>query len=102
MIDTTQVRGRRTLRFETLDSMLADARRCAGAGRVDCLGNWTIGQALNQLAAWIDYPLLGYPPELVIPESMKAGADAAKGRIMHETMRPGERLPGLDCGHAGD
>lgn len=100
MIDTTQVHGRRTLRFDTLEAMLADARQCAAATRLERLGNWTVGQALNHLAAWIDYPLLGYPPELVFSEAIKAGAAAGKAKAMHEAMQPGERLPvaGLKAG----
>lgn len=99
MIDTTQVQNRRTLRFEALDDMLADARTCAAdAGRLRQLGNWSLGQALNHIAAWIEYPFVGYPPELSFPEEMKAGAAEAKTRLMHETMKPGERLPGIAAG----
>lgn len=95
MIDTTQVKDRRALRFETLDQMLTDARACAAASRLRQLGNWSLGQALNHIAAWIEYPFVGYPPELNFPEEMKAGAAEAKTRLMHETMKPGERLPGI-------
>lgn len=98
MIDTTGVKNRRTLRFDTLDAMLADARACAGAPRLDHLGNWSLGRALNHLAAWIEYPFVGFPPDLVIPDEMKAGAAEAKPRLMLESMKPGERLPGLAAG----
>jgi hypothetical protein len=107
MIDTTNVPvgegGRRRLRFDGLDAMLADARACVGAdarGRLVRRGNWSIGQALNHIAAWIEYPFVGYPPELVLPEVMTAAARAAKARIMSEPMHPGERLPveGLSAG----
>ena len=103
MLDTTQVPigpgGRRELRFATLDEMLGDARACVdadGASRLIRRGNWTIGQALHHIAAWIDYPLLGYPAELVIPAEFQAQARAHKDRILRETMRPGEELPGLE------
>jgi hypothetical protein len=82
--------ARRVLRFETLDEMLADARACAGAAGVRRVGNWTLGQAMNHLAAWIDYPFVGYPPELVFSEEVKARA--AKAQIMSAPMRPGERI----------
>jgi len=67
---------------------------------VRALGNWTIGQALNHLAAWIEFSYRGYPPELVLPEEVKVQACAAKARIMRDPMRPGERLPisGADAG----
>lgn len=78
--------------------MLVDARALAGALRVRRLGNWTLGQALNHIAAWIEFPYIGYPAELVIPDEMRANADAVKDRMMNATMAPGERLPGLEAG----
>lgn len=103
MIDTSQVRGRRVLHFATLEALLADARALAAADlaappRLRRLGNWTLGQCLNHLAAWIEYPYIGYPPELVIPDEMKANARAIKHELMTRTMNPGERLTGLDAG----
>ncbi len=103
MIDTARVHGRRPLRFDTVEGMLADARALAAAddarpSRLRALGNWTLGQALNHVAAWIEFPYIGYPAELVIPEEMKAGARAIKHELMTRTMRPGERLPGPAAG----
>lgn len=92
MIDTKTVQGRRVLRFETLDAVLTDARACAGASGLRRLGNWTLGQALNHLAAWIDYPFLGYPAELVFPEEVRAKARAALPRLMASPMEPAERI----------
>ena len=106
MLDTSTVPigpgGRRSLRFATLNDMLADARCCVSsdnASRLIRRGNWSIGQCLHHIAAWIDYPLLGYPPQLVIPAEFQTHARAHKDRIMREAMRPGEKLPGLE--HAG-
>lgn len=102
MIDTSKVPigegGRRSLRFETVEAMVRDARACAVARTLTRRGNWTIGQALNHIAAWIDYPFVGYPAELVIPEEMKAQARDAKGRIMSAAMHPGDRIPRLAAG----
>lgn len=107
MIDTSKIPvgpgGRRPLRFATLEAMLTDARALAAADlaappRLRRLGNWTLGQCLNHLAAWIEYPYIGYPSELVIPDEMKANARAIKHELMIRTMNPGERLPGLDAG----
>jgi hypothetical protein len=98
MLDTTKVQNRRTLRFNSLDEMLADARALAAAPNLKQLGNWTLGQALNHMASWIDYPYLGYPPDLVIPEEMKANARAIKHKLMHEPFNPGERIPGPAAG----
>lgn len=89
---------RRTLRFESVGEMLAEARSLAAAPRLERLGTWTLGQALNHLAAWIEYPYKGYPPELVVPEEVRAKAAARKERIMSSPMAPGERLPGVEAG----
>ncbi len=101
MLDTTKVKDRRPLRFNSLDEMLADARSLAAAPKIRQLGNWTLGQALNHLAAWIDYPYLGYPEGLFIPEEMKANARAIKHRMMMQPMSPGENLPGPAAPPAG-
>lgn len=101
MLDTSKIQHRRPLRFNSLDEMLADARTLAAAPNLKQLGNWTLGQALNHLAAWIDYPYLGYPPDLVIPEEMKANARAIKHKLMHEPMRPGEKLTDTPAGTFG-
>lgn len=98
MLDTTKVQNRRTLRFNSLDEMLADARSLAAASNLKQLGNWTLGQALNHLASWIDYPYLGYPPDLIIPEEMKANARAIKHKLMHEPFSPGDKIPGPAAG----
>jgi len=102
MIDTTTVSGRRhSLRFETIDAMVLESRRCVDAARgarLRRLGNWTLGQALNHVAAWIDFPYLGYPAGFDLPEPVKEHARANKARILRETMKPGEHLPGLPAG----
>ena len=62
-IDTGKVK-RRMLRFETLDEALAELDRIASAeqsGKLRTLGNWTAGQVLGHVAAWIDYGYEGYP-----------------------------------------
>jgi hypothetical protein len=90
--------GRRSLRFETIDDMLTDVRACAAGCELERLGTWSLGQALHHLAAWIDYSYVGYPPELVFTDAVKAQARAAKERIMHQPMKPGERIPGPVAG----
>lgn len=63
-VDTKTVAGRRTLRFNTLDDALADLERIAAADRAGTLrhiGNWTPGQILGHVSAWIEYGYDGYP-----------------------------------------
>lgn len=57
-VDTKKVAGRRMLRFESLDQVIADVDRLVEAeraGRLTRLGNWTLGQTLGHLAAWAEY-----------------------------------------------
>lgn len=101
MLDTTKVQNRRTLHFNSFDEVLADARALAAAPSLKQLGNWTLGQALNHLAAWISYPYVGYPPDLIIPEEMKANARDIKHKLMYEPFTPGDRIPGPAAGTFG-
>ena len=46
---TKKVTGRRTVRYQNLDDLLADAEQLA-AGDVRRLGNWSLGQIMEHLA----------------------------------------------------
>lgn len=48
-VDTKHVTGRRTLAFQTLDEVLADAERCVREN-YQALGNWSAGQIFSHLA----------------------------------------------------
>lgn len=48
-IDTSKVTGRRELRFERIDDILADAERLAQSG-YEQLGNWSLGRICRHLA----------------------------------------------------
>lgn len=52
-INTKKVEGRRSVRYESLDELLADARRLSGSG-VRTLGNWSPGQVYEHLARSFD------------------------------------------------
>lgn len=63
-IDTGKVANRRTLRFDTIAQLLAELDRIEAADRAGSLrnlGNWTTGQVLGHVAAWIDYGYDGFP-----------------------------------------
>ena len=60
MIDTTKVKERRKLQFGTIDDCLQELGRLEQAerqGNLKTLGNWTAGQNLSHVAAWIEYGL---------------------------------------------
>ncbi len=63
-IDTRKVADHRDLRFESIDEILAEIDRIAKAdeqGQLQAVGNWTSGQIMAHVAAWIEYGYDGYP-----------------------------------------
>jgi hypothetical protein len=98
-IDTGKVAGRRTLRFETIDQALAEADRLAEAeraGRLRRLGNWTLGQTLGHLAAWVEYGYTGNP--LKVPFFIKWILRLQKRRFLYGTMQAGVKIPRVEGG----
>lgn len=64
MITTKHVKDRRALRFNSIEKLRADIDRILAAdkaGKLRCTGNWTAGQAMGHIAAWINYSYDGYP-----------------------------------------
>lgn len=57
-INTKKVQGRRTVRYESLDELLADAQRISGS-EVRPLGNWSQGQIFEHLARSLDSSIDG-------------------------------------------
>jgi len=103
-IDTTKVRDRRSLKFETSAQALADAASLDGAenrGGLRRLGNWTLGQALGHLAAWIGYAYDGYPPEVNPPRPIRFMARLMKRRFLRKPLPVGFRMPSVEGGTLG-
>ena len=101
-VDTSSVPGRRSLRFNTPADALADAERLAAAhkaGSVTRLGNWSLGQALGHVAAWIDYAYDGYP--FTPPPEMAARARGFLPRVLEGGMTPGFKIASVEGGTAG-
>ena len=91
--------ARITLRFESIDQLMAEVDRLAEAeqaGRLQQLGNWTLGQTLGHLAEWIQYSYTGAP--LTPPFFIKWVARLQKRKILYGPMRPGLRIPGVQGG----
>ncbi len=94
MVSTRKASGRRVLRFASLDDLLADVDRLAAAdrdGSVRRLGNWTVGQSLGHIAAWMDYGFDGYP--MAVPWFIRILGRIIKKRAVLAPMRAGFRLP---------
>lgn len=83
--------ARRTLRFESLDAILADAEQLAvQPHRV--LGNWSLGQILEHLALNIDAFFSGFGFQAPWLVRWTVGP-LLKRRILTRGMAPGFRLP---------
>lgn len=108
---------RRTLRFQSLSDVLAEAQRLVQAPQVTMVGNWTLGQALGHLAAAINYSLdggkiasrwywrlVGPLLKTIVLRRMPAGfrlpADAERIGVPPPTMTPAEGLAALARGIA--
>lgn len=90
-IDSKTVPGRRTLHFDTLDEVLADAERLVASPDTRTLGNWPLGQLLTHLALAINGSIDGI--EARAPWYVRLIGRSIKGRIIRNGMRAGFRLP---------
>jgi Protein of unknown function (DUF1569) len=98
-VETGKVAGRRVLRFESIDQVMAEVDRLADAdrgGRLEQLGNWTLGQTLGHLACWAEYGYTGTP--LKVPFFLKWILRGRKQKFLYEPMRAGARIPGVTGG----
>ncbi len=100
IVDTKRVTNRRTVAIKTPDDLLAEVDRLISADRAGTLtlrGNWTLGQTLGHLAAWIDYGFDGFPttPPLIIRIVLRL----MKSRFFGDKPMPaGVRIPGIKAG----
>ena len=66
MINTKKVKGRREVRYQSLDDFLADAEHFATAN-VQQLGNWSPGQIYEHLSRSMKSSIEGFPSSLPAP-----------------------------------
>ena len=103
MIDTTKVKERRKLQFDTIEDCLQELGRLEQAerqGNLKTLGNWTAGQNLSHVAAWIEYGWEGYPMDAPPPE-VGVAMRAMLGSILENGMDAGMMLPEVEGGTFG-
>jgi hypothetical protein len=92
-IDTTKVTGRRTLRFNSLEDILADVEQLIKAREIRTRGNWSAGQVVQHLAITTNKSIDGFnfrvpwPIRLVLPLLLKR-------RFLTQTMSAGFNLSG--------
>jgi hypothetical protein len=90
-VDTKLVQGRRTLRFTSLDAMLADAEQLVASPHTKTLGNWPLSQLLTHLALAMNSSIDGISARA--PWFIRMLAPAIKRRILARGMSPGFKLP---------
>lgn len=93
----------RKLRFESLEQCVAEVRRIVAAseaGRLVSSGQWTPGQILAHVAAWIEYGYRGYP--IKPPPFFIRWVLRLRLRSMLERGLPhGVKIPGVPGGTIG-
>jgi len=102
MIDTSKVSNRRELRFNSIDDALAEIDRIAAAeraGKLRCVGNWSVGQVFNHLGTWAEF---AYKPNpLKPPLPIRLILRLMKKRFIKGPMKVGARIPGVTDGTLG-
>ncbi len=102
-VDTSKVAERRTLRFESIDDGLAELDRIAEAdkqGNLRAVGNWTPGEVMSHLAAWIEYAYEGFPlkpPPFFIRWMLRLRLK----KMLEQGMPTGVKIPGVKEGTYG-
>jgi uncharacterized protein DUF1569 len=102
VVDTGKITGRRVLRFESIDQLLAEVDRLAAAertGRLKRLGNWTLGQTLGHLATWADFAYTGVP--LKPPFFIRWILKFQKNKFIKGPMPAGVKIPNVEGGTLG-
>ncbi|MCA9268773.1 MAG: DUF1569 domain-containing protein [Planctomycetales bacterium] len=90
-VDTKKAAGRRDVRYQSYDDLLADAQRLA-AGPTTTVGNWTLGQILFHLAKSIEASIDGIP--FKAPWLMRLVAKLfMKKKFIYKSVPPGFKLP---------
>ncbi|MFM9958230.1 MAG: DUF1569 domain-containing protein [Phycisphaerales bacterium] len=93
----------RMMRLRSLADLEREVDRLAAlerAGRLMYTGNWTLGQTLGHLAAWIDFFYTGFPMPKP-PALMRLVMPLFKGRFLNGTMPKGMRIPKVSGGTLG-
>ena len=101
--NTRTVREFRRLRFASVEDCAAEVERIVDAdlaGRLRVTGNWTPGQILAHVAAWIEYGYNGFPiarPPFFIRWFLRLRLR----KMLEQGMPRGVRIPGVKQGTTG-
>src|ERR1043166_540888 len=91
-IKTAKVTGRRELHFSSLDDILADVERLAGAKEIRTLGNWSADQVFRHVATVMNKSIDGFThlPPWYIRLLVRL---FFRGRFLRKAMPAGINLP---------
>lgn len=90
-VDTTRVTGRRQVRYETFEDLLAEAEQMAG-GEICSLGNWSLGQTLKHLGLAMEGSISGEP--FPVPWWVRLlGVVYLRRKLVYGPFPPGFKLP---------
>lgn len=81
----------RNLHFDTLDDLLADARRIAQQPDAPTRGSWSASQNIWHVARYLQASVEGYP--FAVPWYLKLIGPLMKKRMITKTMSPGYTTP---------
>jgi hypothetical protein len=101
MINTSKVADHRKLRFSSPEQLDAEVARLVAADRAGTLrgtGNWTLGQTLGHLAAWIEYGYDGYPAGFSVPWIIRRLSRLMKKKFIEGALKPGINLGKVEGG----
>ena len=90
MVETKDAE-RRTLRFDQMNDILADAERLDRAVRLRTTGNWSAAQIVQHIADGIDRSINGYGVRG--PDDARAAALAKRDALLQKGFPLGLRLP---------
>jgi hypothetical protein len=102
-MNTSTISEYRKLRFQSIDDCEEEVQRIVRAdreGRLQANGNWTAGQILAHLSAWIEYAYEGYPlksPPFFIRWVLRLRLK----KMLEKGMPRGTRIPGIKNGTTG-
>ena len=102
-VKTVPAGGRRSLRFNSIEEALQDVdaiEHADAAGQLTAVGNWTPGQVLGHVAAWIDYAYDGFPMRRP-PWLIRVVLRMLLPRFLKKGMPSGQKIPGVAGGTFG-
>jgi hypothetical protein len=102
-VNTRTSSGYRTLRFRTVAECVAEVNRICAAeksGTLQTTGNWTPGQIMSHVSAFIEYGYVGFPiapPPFFVRWILRLRLS----KMLRKGMPRGVRIPGIKEGTVG-